>query len=354
MARRAASRWNAPFMHIPRARAGALLLSFCSGGCALLPEHSDAPAPRVRGPIPARVQQPIKLGTLGFRPRSTATERAGRASLGIESAYSNIFLNGTGTGGQDVVLDAEIWTNSLIGRYGISQCADIEIDLGLLYACSGFLDSAIENWHSFLNLPEGGRDKRPRNDYETHAAIGGQTIYTLEPYEIELMDTPLVFTERIVDEQGSTPAIALRAGVDLPTGSESSGTGNGGWDWGVGVLAEKTMGRWSITGAVDWVDAKRPSSFEGSGVEAYDGFDVQLGIEYRWNDKLSLLTGLVLTPPVTRDFTIKELDREMLGLDIGAAWDTGPNSQLHIGFEEDLMAASGPDITFLAGWRIAL
>jgi hypothetical protein len=57
---------------------------------------------------------------------------------------------------------------------------------------------------------------------------------------------------------------------------------------------------------------------------------------------------------VTRDFTIKELDREMLGLDVGVAWDTGPASQLHLGIEEDLMTASGPDIVFFAGWKVGL
>jgi len=341
-------------MHLSRARAGALLLSICAGGCALVPEHSDAPQLRVRGPIPSRVQQPIKLGTLGFRPRRAATERAGHASLGIESAYSNMFQNGTGPNGQEVVLDGEIWTNTLIARYGLSERADVEIDLSVLYACNGFLDGLIEDYHSLFGFPNGGRDERPRDTYEMRTAIGGKTIYTLEPYDFELLDTPLIFSERFVDETADVPAVALRAGVDLPTGSEASGTGNGGWDWGVGVMAEKTLGRWSFTGAVDWVDAKRPSSFVSAGVDVYDGFDVQLGVEYRWNDHLSLLTGLVLTPPVTRDFTIKELDREMLGLDIGAAWDTGDNSELHVGFEEDLLSASGPDIVFFAGWRIAL
>jgi len=341
-------------MHPPSRAAGALLLALLAGGCALVPEHSDAPQARVRGPVPSRVQQPIKLGTLGFRPRRAATQAPGRASLGIESAYSNIFQNGVGPGGQEVVLDAETWNNTLIATYGISERADIEIDLGVLYASNGFLDSAIESWHEFWGMPGGGRESRPRDTYETRVEIAGQQVYALEPYEFNLLDTPLVFTERIVDEQHGTPAVALRAGVDIPTGSESSGTGNGGWDWGFGVLAEKTLGRWTMTGAVDWVDAQRPSSFVGSGADVYDGFDVQLGLEYRWNDRISLLTGLVLTPPVTRDFTIKELDREMLGLDIGVAWDTGPNSQLHIGFEEDLMTASGPDVVFFAGWKVGL
>jgi hypothetical protein len=341
-------------MHPSSAGSGALLLSLLAGGCALVPDRTDTPLARVRGPIPARVQQPIKLGTLAFRPRRAATQPRGHASVGIESAYSNIFQNGTGVGGQSVLLDGETWTNTLIASYGLSERADLELDLGVLYATNGFLDTLIEDYHNWFGFPQGGRDERARDAYAMRVDIGGQTIYTLEPYTLELLDTPLVFTERLVDEQGNTPAVALRAGVDIPTGSEARGAGNGGWDWGVGVLAEKSEGRWTFTGALDWVDAKRPSSFVGSGVDVYDGFDVQLGIEYRWNDRLSLLTGLVLTPPVTRDFTIKELDREILGLDIGAAWDTGPNSEMHIGFEEDLLSASGPDITFFAGWRIAL
>jgi hypothetical protein len=341
-------------MHPPSARWGALLLSFCAGACALVPEHTDDPRLRLRGPLPTRVQQPIKLGTLGFRPRRAATVAPGRATLGLESAYSNIFQNGTGDNGQEVIIDAETWTNTLIATYGLSERADIELDLSVLYATNGFLDGLIESWHHAFGMPDAGREDRPRNDYEVHADIAGQRVYELQPYEFDLLDTPLVFTERLQDEQADSPAIAVRAGVDLPTGSEARGAGNGGWDWGVGVLAEKTIERWSFTGALDWVDAKRPSSFVGSGVEAYDGFDVQLGAEYRWNDHLSLLTGLVLTPPVTRDFTIKELDREMLGLDIGAAWDTGENSEMHAGFEEDLMSASGPDIVFFLGWRIAL
>lgn len=341
-------------MHLPRVLRDALLLSFLPAGCALTPENSDGALSRVRGPVPSRVQQPIKLGTLAFRPRRAATEEAGHASLGIESAYSNLFQNGTNGVDQTVVIDGEIWTNTFITTIGISERTDVEFDLGLLYANSGFLDSLIEEWHALLGLPDGGRENRPRDAYEVQIEKNGQTIYTLEPYAVELLDTPLVFTQRLIDESASSPAVALRAGVDLPTGSQAAGTGNGGWDWGAGVLAEKSSGRWNFTAALDWVDAKRPSSFVGSGVQAYDGFDAQLGVEYRWNEHVSLLVGTNYIPPVTRDFTIKELDREMLGLDIGAAWDTGPHSVMHAGIEEDVLSASGPDITFFLGWKTEL
>ena len=341
-------------MQLPRVRWDALLLCFLPAGCALIPEHTDDPAPRRRGPIPSRVQQPIRLGTLAFRPRGAATEAPGHASLDIESAYSSVFENGTNGSNQTVVLDGEIWTNTLITKVGLSERADVELDLGVLYASNGFLDGLIENYHSLFGFPDGGRENRPRDVYDMSVQKGTQTIYTLEPNELELLDTPLVFTERFVDESANMPALALRLGVDLPTGSETSGTGNGAWDWGGGVVAEKNCGRWSFTGALDWVDAKRPSSFTGSGVQAYDGLDLQLGSEYRWNDKLSLLVGTNYVPPVTRDMTLKEIDRDVLALDVGAAWDTGTDSTIHVGIEEDLMSASGPDITFFVGWMTRL
>ena len=350
---RAGAGTNDLFMSPPGAVLRALLL--CSlGGCALIPEHADAPERRIRGPFPSRIQQPIALGRLGFRPRGTDTEPAGRASLALESAYANLFENGSGPGGQEVVTDGELWNNSLLVRYGISERADVEIDLSVLYGSGGFLDRFIEGWHRVFGFPNGGHEERPRFAYDMHVATGGHTIWSLDGYEPVLLDTPLVTVERLIDEGEHHPSLALRAGVDLPTGSEARGAGNGGWDWGVGFLAQKSIGRWTFTGAVDWVDAKRPSSFVGSGVQAFDGFDVQLGAEYRWNDSLSLLAGANLVPPVTRDFTIREIDREMLGLDLGFAWDTGESSQMHLGIEEDAISASGPDITFLLGWRTQL
>lgn len=330
------------------------LCALTLGACALIPEHADAPRARVRGPFPSRIQQPIALGRLALRPRGADTQPSGTTSLGLESAYANLFENGSGPGGQEVVTDGELWNSTLLVRRGISERADVQLELSVLYASSGFLDRFIEGWHRLLALPNGGHEERPRFSYEMHVAKDGKTLWTLDGYEPLLLDTPLTFTERLVDESASSPALAVRAGVDLPTGSEARGAGNGGWDWGLGVVAQKSLGRWTLTGALDWVDAKRPSSFVGSGVQAFDGFDLQLGLEYRWNDALSLLAGVDFVPPVTRDFTIRELDREMLGLDLGFAWDVGESSQLHLGIEEDAISAAGPDITLLLGWKTQL
>ena len=73
--------------HTSRALAiAASALAFAVSGCAALPRHSDDPAPIVRGPIPARIQGPLDLTWLAFRPRSVATQAEGTRTATWTSA----------------------------------------------------------------------------------------------------------------------------------------------------------------------------------------------------------------------------------------------------------------------------
>lgn len=325
----------------------------CAPSCALLASHADAPRAKVRGPIQTRAQQPNKLTFLAFRPRRAEVAAEGARELRATIEYSSMFENGD-VGDERVVLDGEVARAAVALRLGVAPRTDLEVEVPILYAADGVLDRFVETWHDLLGFPGGGRSERERFAYEMEIEKDGRRIYHMEPYEPALGDVPVVVTHQIVEETSSTPAVALRAGVDLPVGSESKGFGNGGFDWGGGVLAEKSWGRWTMTGAVDWVDAKRPSSFVGSGVDVRDDLGFQWGLEYRWNDAVSLLAGLISNREVTHDFRIKEIDRELLSADIGLAWDVGASSTLVVGFEDDLIAESGPDFTFFASFAVGL
>ncbi|MBI5362882.1 MAG: DUF3187 family protein [Planctomycetes bacterium] len=320
--------------------------------CALIATHSDAPRAKVRGPIPTRVQQPNKLTILAFRPRRA---RAGEAAqeLRVTGEYSSMFENGD-VGDERVVLDGEIARLAVAARFAVASRTDLEVELPVVYASSGFLDRFVEAWHALLGFPGGGRDERERFTYAMEIEKDGREIYDLEGNELGFGDVPVVLTHQLVEESPSSPAVSVRAGIDLPLGSDSRGFGNGAFDWGGGVLAEKSWGRWTTTGALDWVDAKRPSSFVGSGVEVEDDLSLQWGLEYRWNDAVSLLGGVIANGPVTRDFRIKELNREMVSVDVGLAFDVGERSTLVVGFEDDVVAESGPDFTVFASYSLGL
>lgn len=321
-------------------------------GCAILPERSPEPAFVVRGPIPSRANAPVQLMFLSFRPRAATIQPESSLGFQVTSAYSSMFENGF-SASSEVVLDGELWRNAVSARYGLSPDADLEIELPFLFATSGFLDRFVETFHALLLFPNSGRDERPDFAYEMEVHKEGEEIYRLEGDHLGLGDIPIVYTHRLAEETDSHPALALRLGLEFPSGSQSRGFGNGGVDFGGGVLAQRSWSRWTATGAIDYVVTRDPAAFERGGVEAEDVFDAQVGLEYRWNDELSLLTGLVLSSSVTHDIDIEELDSEVLMVDVGVAWDLD-GSRLLVGFEEDAIAASGPDFTFFVAWSLGI
>jgi hypothetical protein len=334
------------------ALAAAVALASTSG-CELVSSWSDAPAPIVRGPIPARTQEPVKLTFLAFRPRRAAIQPEGSTLLSVQSAYSSIYQNGH-TGNEDVVFDAEIWHTSLALRRAVAPSTDLEVELAVTYATSGFLDLIVEEYHHILGFPSEGRTDRPRFAYEMDAFHNGNLAYRLDGNEVGFGDLPIVLTHSLVDESASHPGVSIRAGVELPTGSEEKGFGNGQLDYGGGLLAEKAFGRWNATAAVDYVVAGTSRTFERADVSSHDNLDLQAGIEYRWNDRLSFLLGSVLESPVTRDIGLKEIDGNILSIDVGAAWDLGNRSRLLLDFGEDAISRAGPDFTLMAAWSISL
>jgi hypothetical protein len=330
---------------IPAALVAATLAS-CTSFLGWQPE----PEPVQRGPVATRTQQPIKLTYLAFRPRAANTEAEGKLAFSAISQYSNIFENGF-SNTERVVIDGELWRNSAVMRYGLTKHSDLEVEIPVMYTSGGFLDNTIEDYHAFFGFPDGGRETRPEDAFQVTVQTHGNTAYELDGYRVGLGDIPIIYTHQILDEDGNTPALAVRVGVELPTGSESAGFGNGKLDVGGGVLAQRTLGRWTLTGAVDYVYPGSSSAFAAAGVDPAQQFDGQFGVEYRWNDGSSLLIGLVLDSPVTRDIHLKEIDNPILSLDVGWAWDVAKRSQIYLGFTEDAISQSGPDITFNFIWK---
>lgn len=329
--------------------AAVLFLGVGLPACTGLKHSLVEPEAAARGPLPTRVQHPMKLGILAFRPRQAQTLAAGQSQLRVLSAYTSIYENGNVVD-ESVVFDGELWTNSVSLRYGLAQGTDIELELGVLYASSGFLDGFIEGWHNTFALPGGGYDERPKYEYEMRVEQNGQEVYALDGNELGWLDTPLILTQQLLPGGADAVALALRAGIELPTGSESSGFGNGSVDYGLSLIASQDCGRWSWSAGLDWVEAQEPSSFADQDIEYAADWGAQAGLEYRWNEDLSLLGGLHFDSRVTSDIEIKELNNPMLGLDLGLAWDTRQAGQWHLGFSEDLIAESGPDFGLFMGW----
>ncbi len=328
--------------------AACVALSFA---CAALPEPAANAREVVRGPLAAQSLQPLAWTLGDLRPRRALATPRGEVDMSIASAYASIFRYDD-TDHSAVTIDGELWHTAFGVRFGIAPGADLEIEVPVLYASSGFLDGFVDGWHDFFALPYGRRDLRPADEFEMTIESDGREIWKLESDGPMLGDVPVTWTQEVFATP--TRALAVRAMLELPTGSENRGASNGEFDWGVGIVAEQHAERWSFFGHADHLHAGEPSSFEGSGVHLRDRFELAFGGEYRWSDRVSLLSTLEWTAPFTRDLDLRVINREILDLGVGAAWDVGESSRLALSFHEDLVSNTGADFAVLVGFTTRL
>src|SRR5207249_10722341 len=98
------------------------------------------------------------------------------------------------------------------------------------------------------------------------ADVAGRKGNPLQATGLGRGDVPSVYSQRLVDESESAPAVLVRAGIELPTGSEPKGFGNGGVDLGGGALVEKSWDRFTASGGAYYVHTSTAASFERAGV----------------------------------------------------------------------------------------
>lgn len=330
-----------------RAVTGGLLLTLqLAAGCmGPMPEHGPA---TVRGPLAARVMHPVLLTQLALPPRRAAIQPAGTWGGGTALAYFSIFERRS-LDGERVIFDGEQARARVFLRRGVGSSTDIESELAATFASSGFLDDFVNSFHDFFGFPGGGRDNAENDQYAAIVRKDGVLAYQLEEDRLAVGDVPVIVNTALREEDADGPAITLRVGVELPLGSEVRGFGNGGVDFGLGAIAERSWGRWSAFGGVNWIAPHESTGFQRAGVGIDQRVELQLGGELRWNAATSVLVQLNWIGPITSDLDLEELNREILDIGVGLAWDLA-GGRCSVSFHEDAVAATGADF----GVRIAL
>lgn len=328
----------------------AVLALALAAGCAAPADNGVEPRQVTRGPLPTRIVLPQALVFPEPRPRSVMVQTPGTLSGAAVLSYASIYEFAR-VPPDTVHLDAEVAHLGLIARYGLTSRTDIEVELPVSFATSGFLDSLVDTFHDLFQLPGGDRGSRGRDLYELSIAYDDQVVWERQEDELELMDVPIHLTRVLRRPAGGLTGVALRFGVELPTGDEARGTGSGGTDWDVGVLLERTSGRWTWTGGVDYVGIDVPSAYRAAGVAPNDLWLATLGLEYRLSDRSSCVAGLRYRSPFTDDFDIKEIDLAVLDVSFGYVRDIGARGNWFAALHEDAIAESGPDVTLSLGYQ---
>lgn len=331
----------------------ALCAATLAGACSSLPTLSPEGAARVRGPLPVRTQHPLLLTFPHLGLRRAVVQPTGQLALSGSLSYSSIFEN-VQSAPYDVRFDAELARAQVRARCGLAAGVELEAETGLLHGGGGSFDSFISAWHDFFGFPNSGREAASDDEFDVHVIKGTDEAYSLAPNELGLQDLALTLSFGGEQAEPGRWSSLVRATIELPTGSESAGFGNGEFDFGLGWCGERGAGRATWFLAASWVHAERADSFVGTGIDIAERIELGAAWEFRLTEQTSLVAQLELLSPITFDVPEEELEAPIADLGLGILRDLGLDARLFLAFQEDLISAAGPDFALVAGlnWRM--
>ena len=85
------------------------------------------------------------------------------------------------SGAERVLIDGETYGQGLAMRHGFGDGWEYLFEAAALSHRTGAFDGFIETWHDVFHLPQGGRDRAPRDRLALFYANGGRTYYDNRP-----------------------------------------------------------------------------------------------------------------------------------------------------------------------------
>ncbi len=271
-----------------------------------------------------------------------------RLTFELTTAVANHFSSDN-NGGSSIRLDGE--TRYL--HWGIrSRLRDrwlVGFDLSWLQHTPGKLDRVIDGWHDFFGLPNGGRDRTPRDQLQFRYANGGNSIFDLTQRVTGMGDTR-IGVGRILGPKANW---LLWGELKLPSGDEQRLTGSGAVDSTLS-LTQRGTGQWRER-ALDWYWGVSASSLGngdlvGAPVEDWV-MRLMAGMSYSIWSRVAFVTQLEAATPHYGG-GLDATGKAALPLTLGAKIRLGTGSSLNLALVEDLSVDSSPDVTFLISFTI--
>ncbi len=307
--------------------------------------------PRYSGPMPVRNQHPAQLTVMHMPPASTQTLPAGRLTTRFDAAYSSLFLSGIGLA-RSFAMDGEYLRFGPTLRTGLGGGFELGVELPFAHTTGGFLDSFLIQYHDVFALPDQDRESVTNDNFQVTAVRDGSTVWQVEKSGIELLDVPIWLTYELLEPESGL-GLAVRTGLELPTGDEETGYGSGEIDWSVGVLLERHFESVALYGQAQHTFAGTPSIARRGGLEFQDVTSIALGIEMPLLENLHAFTQVEFETSTLRDLGLRTTEREQVLIWAGGRYGFGAEQRcaIEFGIGEDLRGYASPDVTVWLGFR---
>jgi len=317
-------------------RVRALVAAFLLGGCVAEPDFA--------GPMPVRNQHPAQLTVLHLPTTGARSLPTGRVAVRGDAAYSNLFLLGSGPNSARWKMDGEYLRAAASVRAGLGSGLELGLEAPFAHTSGGFLDSFVIDYHDTFGLPDQNRQNNPRDAFEIAARRGGSDVWTVSEESATLLDVPLWLAWQITDPADGL-GLAVRGGVELPTGNDRRGYGNGEIDTSVGVVLERHAFGCGVYGHAQHTFAGTPDQSRDQGLRFRDVTSAGLAVEAPLDTGLAALLQVEWETSTLRAVDTPTLQREQLLLWVGFRLGLDRDTNVEVGFGEDLIGLASPDFT---------
>lgn len=325
-----------PASHRPR-----MLPSLGAIATALCPLALLVPASLAAEPLLTRNQNPLVLpyGLPNPLPARLPAAGSGRATLDINwsnSADDDI------SGSHDFTIDAETQDIRLRLEYAFGTNWAGLVEIPWRHLSGGTLDGPIENWHDLFGLPNGARDRMPKDRLLIEYQQGDAVQLQVDDSASGIADVPVALGYQVnATERG---ALSGWLTVDVPVGSSSELLGSGAVDVALSVAGQAQLAEhWQVFGQVDavWLG-------QGDILPEYQQSFAWAGLAgVSWNAWRSLdLTVQFYANSRIFDTSIKGLSGDAVVLSYGGTWRTPGGWRFDFGMNEDIEVSASPDATF--------
>ena len=268
----------------------------------------------------------------------------------IQASLSNNFSEGLGEQ-QSILLDGESLNTELSINYGLGNKAELSLVLPYSKHGGGNLDGFIENWHSFFDLPDGGRRYSPKDRLLYQVKNNGKESFALGPNSsAALGDISIIFSKNLLDRKNQLWKVS--AGVKLPSGKFAELSGS---DF-TSFFSMAHYSNLSILRFPKWNFNQTLGVLKNN---ADDLFETKVkGLVYFGSSQIGRRIGERLNLKLQLDYhtsfyssDLKQLGNASAQLVLGGTVKLGDLFALDISVSEDIAANTAPDVTFSLGLR---
>lgn len=245
-------------------------------------------------------------------------------------------------------LDGETYRVTLALRYGLPSRMEIGLDIPYVASSEGIFDGFIEEFHKIVGIDTAQRSAGKYRMVYSYIRDGVAKVDIRDPSS-GIGDVLLSFGYPLYRAQSPTSrAVAVRAGLKLPTGDADALRGSGGTDFSIRLAAtdESALAGWDITlfGTVGALLLGEGTVLEEQ-VRRLAGFG-SAGFGWRPLDWFALKIQLDARTSFFRDSDAEVLKypgfQVVGGASFALPWDTSLDAAL----SEVIIRETSPDVTF--------